>query len=629
MILLALVAEVVRVGDLNLSVMQQDWGNPRRDASVDGNPMKVAGQSFAFGLGTHATSRLDVQLGGKAVRFTAKVGVDDEVTSPGSVRFLVYTDGTLRADSGVMRSGQAAKPISVDLTGVRTLRLETDDAGDGINYDHGDWGEARIETTDASPLRSLALNFGPQPDPELAPVDRRTTRINGPALLGGTPGRPFLYRVPASGRRPLRFSVASVGGLPPGLRLDKTTGLLTGTLPKEGRYSFVLRVAGPGGTVQRRIELRSGDRPLPTPLLGWNSWYAHFLEVDAKGVRKAARAMVDSGLADFGFGYVNIDDGWEAEERAPDGEIRTNAKFPDMKGLVDEIHGLGLRAGIYSSPGPRTCGQYLGSYQHEGQDARTYAKWGFDLLKYDWCSYGGIAKDGSLPELQKPYRLIQGELAKLDRDIALSLCQYGMGDVRSWGHEVGGSLWRTTGDITDIWRVVANIGFENGGQGARRGDDPDMLMVGHLLTTGTVKPSRLTKNEQATQVSLWAMRGAPFLLSCDLTKIDEFTGRLLMNPEVLDVDQDLSDPGFRVSGSGSIDVWRRNLDDGTYAVAIFNRGMEGVQVPMQPGAWLPPSLVPYKTIKVRDLWRRKDMPKLPKTMALAGHGVRLYRISAR
>lgn len=626
MILLAPAPVVVRVGDLDLAPMSQEWGKPGRNLSVDGKPMKVAGESFAHGVGTHATSRLDVRLNGRALRFTARVGVDDEVESPGSVRFLVYADGTLRADSGVIRSGQSAKAISVDLTGVKVLRLETDDANDGINYDHGDWGLATIETNDPESVRTFAPDFGPQPDPELAPVDRRTTRINGPALLGGTPGRPFLYRVPTSGARPIRYSVER---LPAGLTFDAAKGRITGTLPPQGDYKFSVRASGPGGTATKTITLVSGERPLPTPLLGWNSWYAHFLEVDEAGVRRAARAMDSTGLADFGFRYVNIDDGWEAEERAPDGEIRTNAKFPDMKGLVDEIHGLGLRAGLYSSPGPRTCGQYLGSYQHEGQDAHTWAKWGFDLIKYDWCSYGGVAKDGSLAELRKPYELMQTQLADVDRDIALSLCQYGMGDVRKWGREVGGSLWRTTGDITDIWRSVASIGFENGGADAARGDDPDMLMVGVLLSTGKPMPSRLTKNEQVSQVSLWSLRGAPLLLSCDLTRLDEFTRRLLMNPEVLDVDQALSAPGRKVADDGTVEVWRRDLDDGTYAVAVFNRGPESRQVPMQPIAWLPPSLVAYKEIKVRDLWRRRDVPRLPKSVLVAGHGAKLYRISAR
>ena len=421
----------------------------------------------------------------------------------------------------------------------------------------------------------------------------------------------------------------SADRLPSTLRLDANTGIVTGTVPSEGRYAFTFRASGAGGVATRAVTMVAGERPLPTPLLGWNSWYAHFLEVDAAGVRRAARAMVDSGLADFRFRYVNVDDGWEAETRAANGEIVANAKFPDMRALTDEIHAMGLRAGLYSSPGPKTCGQYLGSYGHEGQDARTWANWGFDLIKYDWCSYGGIAKDNSLAEYQKPYILMGNELKRLDRDLAFSMCQYGMGDVRAWGTEVGGSLWRTTGDVYDSWASVSAIGFEKGGVDAQRGDDPDMLMVGKLLTTGKVAPSRLTPNEQITQVTLWSMRGAPLLLSCDLTQLDGFTQRLLMNPEVLDVDQDLSMPGRKVAGDGSIEVWRRDLTDGAYAIAVFNRGFGRAEVPMTLGPWLPQPVVAYKTVTVRDLWPRRDLSRIPKSVTVPAHGVRLFRVVAR
>ena len=606
--------------------MTQEWRSPQKDRSVEEHPLLIGGQALAFGVGTHAGSRLDVALGGRALRFTARVGVDDETGGKGTVVFRVYADGTLRYDSGLVRGGEAPREVTVDLKGINTLRLTVADGDDGIDYDHADWGEAAIETTEARVVRSLVAPASADAMPPIAPVDRRTTRINGPALLGGTPGRPFLYRVPVSGRRPLRFSAE---GLPDTLRLDPVTGAITGTVPVAGRYDVSLRASGSGGTATRKVTMIAGERPLPTPLLGWNSWYAHFLDVDAKGIRAAAHAMVDSGLADFGFRYVNIDDGWEAEERAPDGEIRSNAKFPDMKGLTDEVHALGLRTGLYSSPGPRTCGQYLGSLGHEGQDAQVWSRWGFDLIKYDWCSYGGVAKDGSLPELQKPYRLMQSELARVDRDIALSLCQYGMGDVKTWGADVGGSLWRTTGDITDMWRSVAANGFADGNKGGQIGDDPDMLMVGILKTTGDPKPSRLTKNEQLAQVTLWSLRGAPLLLSCDLTRLDDFTKRLLMNPEVLDVDQDLNTPGARVGGTNGIEVWRRSLDDGTYAVGIFNRNDDPARVAVEPVAWLPPSFVAYRSIGFRDLWTRHDLGRGPKTPTLPAHGARLFRITAR
>lgn len=228
------------------------------------------------------------------------------------------------------------------------------------------------------------------------------------------------------------------------------------------------------GEAKRSFKIVIGDRIALTPPLGWNSWNCFACDVDDAKVRSAADALVSSGLADHGWSYINIDDCWSIKPDDPDsrlsgpvrdanGRILTNKKFPDMKALCDYIHAKGLKAGIYTSPGPLTCAGYTAAYQHELKDAQQFAEWGFDYMKYDWCSYGEIAKDQSLPELQKPYQVMRAALDKMPRDIVFSLCQYGMGSVWEWGESVGGNCWRTTGDITDSWSSMSGIGFEQAG----------------------------------------------------------------------------------------------------------------------------------------------------------------------
>jgi len=216
-----------------------------------------------------------------------------------------------------------------------------------------------------------------------------------------------------------------------------------------------------------------------TPPMGWNSWN-HFAEkVDDRGVRQAADAMVSSGMAAAGYTYINIDDTWEAGRDAQ-GNILANLKFPDMKALADYVHSKGLKLGIYSSPGPLTCGGYAGSYLHEEQDARTYAAWGVDYLKYDWCSAGRIYTDADLRAI---YQKMGAALASSGRPIVFSLCEYGTADVWTWGPKVGGNLWRTTGDISDNWKSMSKIGFDQGRlapfAGPGHWNDPDMLEVGN------------------------------------------------------------------------------------------------------------------------------------------------------
>ena len=290
----------------------------------------------------------------------------------------------------------------------------------------------------------------------LTPKPGPAPRINGPTVYGVRPGRPFLYRIPCTGVRPIRFSAK---GLPAPLHLDPSTGIVSGQTPeKAGDYAVELRAANKHGKTARRFKIVVGETIALTPPMGWNDWYTHYDHVTDKLVRQAADAMIASGMADYGYQFVNIDDCWmvkpgsdnpelKGAPRDADGAIRPNGRFPDMPALTAYIHARGLKAGIYTGPGPRTCANFTASYQHEEIDARTFAKWGFDFLKYDWCSYTEVAGGKTLADYKRPYELMGGILPKMDRDIVFNLCQYGMGDVWNWGGDVGGHAWRTTGDL--------------------------------------------------------------------------------------------------------------------------------------------------------------------------------------
>jgi alpha-galactosidase len=353
-----------------------------------------------------------------------------------------------------------------------------------------------------------------------------------------------------------------------------------------------------------------------TPPMGWNSWN-HFEErVDDRVVRETADAMVSSGMAAAGYVYVNIDDTWEAGRDAQ-GNIVPNKKFPDMKALADYVHSKGLKLGIYSSPGPLTCGGYEGSYRHEEQDARTYAAWGIDYLKYDWCSAGRIYHNADLRAI---YQRMGDALERSGREIVFSLCEYGMGDVWAWAPKVTGNLWRTTGDIEDNWKSMSKIGFDQGRLAPYAGpghwNDPDMLEVGN---------GGMTADEYRTHFSLWSMLAAPLMAGNDLRSMSGETRDILTNRDVIAIDQDtLGREAVRAFEEGGVEVWTRPLADGAMAVGIFNRNADQRQSGF---AWTRIGLAAAPAL-VRDLWRHADVAPDPGLcpFVVAGHGVVLLRV---
>jgi hypothetical protein len=458
----------------------------------------------------------------------------------------------------------------------------------------------------------------------LTPPEKQEPRITNPPVYGARPQVPFLYKIAATGKAPMSYAAA---GLPTGLRCDPKNGVISGQASIPGMHNVLITATNSLGSASQNLVIVIGNNMALTPPLGWNSWNCWGLEVSDQRVRSSADALVQSGLINHGWTYLNIDDGWEAAHRDPlTHRIRPNEKFPDMKALSEYLHQQGLKMGIYSSPGPTTCGGYLGSWEHEQLDAQTWADWGIDYLKYDWCSYG--TKAPSIPsrsDYQKPYQLMQTALKNVNRDIVYSLCQYGMDEVWEWGESVGGNLWRTTGDITDTWESMAGIGFEQDSLHpfAHPGhwNDPDMLVVGQLGWGDQLRTSRLTPNEQYTHITLWSMLSAPLLIGCDLSKMDAFTYNLLSNDEVLAINQD---PGGKqahpIYHQNGLQVWRKELYNGKTAVALFNTTQETINANIP---WA--QLINHPGKSYRDAWRQQNIGKCRRnlTTRLLPHGTRL------
>ena len=363
-------------------------------------------------------------------------------------------------------------------------------------------------------------------------------------------------------------------------------------------------------------------------------------------IRTQADALVASGLADHGYSYINIDDGWNVNPDSKDpvlggsardqnGDLKSNANFPDMKVLTDYLHSKGLKAGIYISPGPRTCADFEGSYGHEEQDAKRFAAWGFDLLKYDLCSYPKVMKDRhSREELMKPYLLMGSILTTLDRDMLFNLCEYGLGDVWEWGRTVGGNYWRTSDDVGggidgSLWKSMEAYGFGEAGKErwAKPGgwNDPDNILLGEILWQDMLVATPLTSDEQNTWMTLWSMLDAPLILGNDLTKLDRFTLQLLTNDEVIAVNQDAwGQQAAPIPREGPIEIWIKDLADGSKAVALFNRSEASGRARLEwraigiQGKW-----------HVRDLWRHKNLGTFQgnfESAEIPRHGAQFLRI---
>ena len=488
----------------------------------------------------------------------------------------------------------------------------------------------------------------------LTPPAPRTPKVNGAKVYGARPGADFLYRIPATGDRPMRFAAE---GLPRGLELDPDTGIIRGKVKEAGTWKVRLIAENALGRGERELKLVIGDKICLTPPLGWNSWNVWGNSVSQEKVLASARAMNESGLADCGWTYINVDDGWQATRGGKYNAIQPNSKFPDIKALSDEIHAMGLKFGIYSGPwvgtyaghigssadyadgtydiikkglvdeyykldrsrADRASVRYFGPYSFAEADARQWAEWGVDYLKYDW-----------FPNDVEHTREMSEALRRTGRDIVLSLSNtapYAL--APSW--EQLCNAWRTTNDIRDTWASMSTIGFKGQARWARycgpgHWPDADMLVVGKVGWGPNVHPSRLSADEQYTHISLWALLCSPLLIGCDMADMDEFTLNLLSNTEVLDINQDpLGVPAAVTEEGAGYAIYVKPLEDGSVAVGLFNLGSKPAKL-----GFVPRAIGVEGMPVIRDVWRQKDLGRVEATgrwdTTVPAHGVVLLTL---
>ena len=468
----------------------------------------------------------------------------------------------------------------------------------------------------------------------LTPKEQPAPEIHGPKVYGARPDRPILFRIPTSGVRPMTFSAS---GLPKGLKLDARTGIITGKIRKAGDYSVKLQARNEAGTDESQLTFKIGETICLTPPMGWNSWNVWGNTVSQENVLAAAKALVRTGLADYGWSYINIDDGWQGLRGGKYGAIQPNKKFPDMKAMADSIHALGLKVGIYSGPWVTTYAghigssadfedgayqfikdslydevykldrtkakrrhyRYFGPYSFAQADARQWADWGMDYLKYDWYPQ-------DVPHVQE----MQEALRATKRDIVYSLSNTApFADAPSWASM--SNCFRTTDDIRDTWPSMKQIGFDwhlrwSAAAGPGHWPDADMLVVGELGWGQHHHPTSLTPDEQYTHISLWSLLSSPLLIGCDLDRLDDFTLGLLKNPEIIAVNQDeAGQMAVLVTQNEQFRLYAKPLSDGSMAVGLFNMSQEELDL-----GFTPRSLGFVRDVQLRNMWTRSDIGKV-------------------
>ncbi len=573
-----------------------------------------------------------------------------------SVEFFILGDQQILWQSGILKKGQS-REVNVDLKGIELLALYVSDGGDGYFRDYADFANPRIITN------GVVEPYIPEkPICEIyTPKASEIPRINGPGIIGIRPGSPMNYRIPVSGQRPFRYQVRN---LPDGLTFHFDKGIIKGVLRETGTYTIGIAVENDLGISERNVDIVVGEKIALTPPMGWNSWNVWGSSVTGDNILNAANAILKYGLNDYGWMYVIVDDGWQKSRANEDKSLQPNEKFEDLTQIADALHEEGLKFGIYSTPWISSfagfCGSSsetpqgiwqkeihgnrsytkLGQYHFEKEDVAQFAAWGVDYLKYDWNPIDTV----SLARIGK-------EIKKAQRDILLSISNSGtLEDVTEyikWSE-----LWRTTADLRDNW----DHGYKNGKNAQGIMDvlryhtkwqefnqpggwnDPDMLVLGKV-GWGSPRENRLSCPEQYTHFTLWAIWSAPLILGCNLDELDEFTLSLLKNPEVIEINQDrLGIQAELVWEENGISIFRKPLYDGSWAIAVINRGLYQDKV-IDRFNWGPSekseinvSLTDIglpKQYRVRDLWRREDLGKREGRIILRipHHGVSLLKLT--
>ncbi|MCW3081131.1 NPCBM/NEW2 domain-containing protein [Segetibacter sp.] len=613
--------------------------------------LKMKGVYYSRGLGAQTVSVLAFNLNKNAKRFTAVVGADDKANKDIAISFFVIADKKVLFESGKMKVGDAPKKVDVNLEGVKQLGLLVTDSVGGIGnkWTNCNWADAQLVMNEGTKPEHIPNN-----DEKyiLTPPPAKTPRINSAKVFGATPHNPFFYTIAATGDRPMQFSAKD---LPAGLTLDTNTGIISGSVKQRGTYSATLKAKNALGEATTKLKIKISDTIALTPPIGWNGWNSWANEIDREKVIASADAMVKMGLRDHGWTYINIDDAWQGKRGGELTALQPNEKFPKFKEMVDYIHSLGLKAGLYSTPYISSYAGYVGAssdfekggethesiivnrrsfnriakYQFETNDAKQMAEWGFDFLKYDWRV-----------DVKSAERM-SAALRSSGRDVVLSLSNSApFAHVEDWMRT--SNMYRTGPDIRDSWTSLYLTTFSLDKWGPYTGpghwSDADMMIVGNVTTGPEMHATRLTPDEQYSHVSLFSLLAAPLLIGCPIEQLDAFTLNLLTNDEVIAVNQDpLGKAGRLMYEENGVQVWLKQLEDGAYAAGLFNIDEYG-KTPQSYFRWgdEPKRSFVFDfakaglkgNMKLRDVWRQKDLGDFKGSFktSISHHGVVMLKL---
>lgn len=618
---------------------------PKTNAA--GDSMKINGFYYTHGVGVNSTSVLAFYLNGNATEFSAMVGVDDRGVKNLPHVFYVIGDRKILFESGEMKRGDAPKTVKVNIQGMKQLGLLVL-VDMEVNRTYANWANAQfLMKNDALPqtVPNMDEKYILTPKPDKKP------KINSAKLFGARPGNPFLYTIAASGERPISFSVKN---LPDGLSVDEKTGVISGKVVHKGTYVTTLKAGNTFGVTQKELKIVIGDTIALTPPIGWNGWNSWAKNIDREKVIASAEAMVKMGLSQHGWTYINIDDAWQGQRGGAFNAIQPNEKFPRFKEMIDYVHSLGLKVGVYSTPmitsyagyiggssdaedgkiteaiiKDKRAFRYVGKHRFEQNDARQMAAWGVDYLKYDWRI--------EVPSTQR----MSDALKNSGRDIVYSISNSApFSNAADWARLT--NTFRTGPDIRDSWLSLYHSAFTLdkwapfGGRGHWL--DPDMMILGNVTTGSALHPTRLTPDEQYSHVSLFSLLSAPLLIGCPIEQLDAFTLNLLTNDEVIEINQDpLGKPARLVKEENGVQIWLKPLEDGSYAVGLFNIAHFG-DTPQSYFRWGDENSISYlldfsKTglngkFRLRDVWRQKDIGTFSQSFQteIKHHGVVLLKM---
>lgn len=631
--------EYIRLSSLETEKTKCGWENhtPKKDKSIDGNKITVGGKVYESGVGTHGPSQIIIKLNGSVTDFYTVLGVDDEVKEAGNFDYHVYVKAEGGATEDVAKgtinrfSNQSVDIHADNLSGWKYLYLETSNGNDGTNTcDHVDWANAYLVFQDQNSTR-----------PCIVSAEELTTKLACATTVFSQPNVRFMQKV----RSTVTGAQLSVSNLPAGLTWNAARNIVEGVVAEEGVYTYQINVTVDGETTSEDVTLTvSSSLQHPVPFMGWLSWNSVQGNISQKIIEQAVELFQNKGLYECGWNHIMMDDLWQGTRKA-DGTPQPNAsRFPNgLKTVADYVHQNGMKFGLYTDAADRTCAGAFGSYGYEEIDAKTYAEWGVDVVKCDYC----YAPD-DVETAKKRYKALADAFAAAGNNTMLYICEWGVREPWKWGAEVGGRCWRISQDVRDCWTgsgsgvgVVQSIeAMKNlsAYQGVNRFNDSDMLCTG-LHATGKSSNdlcggtgAGMTDDEYATQFALWCMWSSPMALSFDPSKntLTDADFKLLRNKELIALNQDrMGQQGDLISEADNLVVFAKDCENGDVALSVTNMSSSEKQATFDFTAI--PALDPTKTYTVRDVMENAEAGEATGTFTtdVRKHATRVFRLAEK